>query len=211
MYIEIEGAELKDFSNKKIILFGASSTGVKALEEFERIDAEILGFCDNGESKWGEELEGYKIYSPDEIKILLRKEEQIYIMITSTYEEEIKQQLKEMQISNVYAVHMGVLHSKLDYKFYDNKILSEKDANLKISELIESKKPFFVGRVGSTELETICNYKYFIDRKKHKEIPYTNNITNMLADWCGFFPRNHELMDDFCELYLSEIPKADML
>ena len=49
MYIKIENSKVEDFENKSIILFGASSTGVKALEEFQRVNAKIIGFCDNGE------------------------------------------------------------------------------------------------------------------------------------------------------------------
>ena len=211
MYIEIENEKLEKFTGKKLMLFGASSTGVKAVEEFERIGAAILGFCDNGEKKWGTELEGYKIYSPVQLQKLCHTDPSICIMITSTYEKEIKEQLKTMQMPNVYVVHMGVLHSKQEYSQYRNTILSKDKANEKLKEMILSGNPFFVGRVGSTELETICNYKYFIDREHNPNIPYTNNITNMLCDWCGFFPPDHKLMDEFCQMYLAEIKTADML
>ena len=43
MYVKIENANIEDFRKKKIILFGASSTGVKALEEFQNIQADIIG------------------------------------------------------------------------------------------------------------------------------------------------------------------------
>lgn len=211
MYIEIENEKLEKFTGKKLMLFGASSTGVKAVEELERIDAKILGFCDNGEKKWGMELEGYKIYSPSQLKEICNADPSVCIMITSTYEKEIKEQLQHMHLSNVYVVHMGVLHSKQEYSQYQNVILPKKKANEKLKEKIMSGTPFFIGRVGSTELETICNYKYFIDRKHHPDIPYTKNITNMLCDWCGFFPPDHKLMDEFCQMYLTEIKTADML
>ena len=58
MYIKIDSAKVTDFAHKKIILFGASSTGVKALEEFERVNAEIVGFCDNNHAKRGTKLAG---------------------------------------------------------------------------------------------------------------------------------------------------------
>ena len=73
MYIKIDGAELSSFSDKEIILFGASSTGVKALEEFKCAKAVILGFCDNDEKKHGTKFCGYLVYSPEEIKKMTEK------------------------------------------------------------------------------------------------------------------------------------------
>lgn len=124
MYIKIEGAELQDFVGKEIILFGASSTGVKALEEFEYIKAKILGFCDNNTSKRGTFLEGYQIYSPEDLMQLADKIPDIAVMITSTYEIEIKQQLDDMGIKNVYIVRMGVLHDTILIEEFKTKSVS---------------------------------------------------------------------------------------
>lgn len=211
MYIKIDSAKVTDFAHKKIILFGASSTGVKALEEFERVNAEIVGFCDNNHAKRGTKLAGYQIYAPEDIKTMTELDASLSIMVTSTYEKEIAKQLREMHIKNVYIVHMGVLHDKMPFELFSNKILDHEAANQKIIDMIRSGNPFFIGRIGSTELETICNYKYFTKRIDGSGIQYTNNITDMLCNWCGFFPANHDLMDKFCELYLSKIKEADLL
>lgn len=211
MYIKIDNAEISDFIDKEIILFGASSTGIKALEEFKRVGAIIIGFCDNNKEKHGKEFCGYKIYSPEDIKEMTVKNPELSIMVTSTYDKEISRQLKEMGILNVFIVKMGVLHDKMPFEEFSNTILNKEDANKKIIEMVNSKNPFFVGRVGSTELETICNYKYFTGRINGSGIPYTDNITDMLSLWCGFFPKEHELMDRFCRLYLEKIKEADLL
>lgn len=211
MYIQIENARLEDFRHRKVILFGASSTGVKALEEFERIHANIIGFCDNGRNKWGASLEGRPIVSPEQLKQMTIENPDMAVMITSTYEREIESQLRQMQIGNVFIVHMGVLHDKIAPDEFRNTILQKQEANEYLAQQLTSETPFFIGRVGSTELETICNYCYFTDRIHQSGTPYTNNITNMLSDWCGFFPADHEKMDTFCELYLREIKKADLL
>lgn len=211
MYIKIEGAQIEDFYKKEIILFGASSTGVKALEEFEHAGAVITGFCDNNKTKHGTKFCGYLIYSPEDIKNMTIKNPGLSIMVTSTYDKEISRQLKEMDIHNVFIVKMGVLHDKMPFGKFSNTILPKKAANQKIINLINSKKPFFIGRVGSTELETICNYKYFTGRINGTDTPYTNNITDMLCSWCGFFPPEHNLMDRFCEMYIEKIKEADLL
>lgn len=211
MYIKIEGAKLQDFAKKEVVLFGASSTGIKALEEFERIEAKVLGFCDNNRTKRGTLLEGYPIYSPEDLQQMIDKNSEIAVMVTSTYEKEISQQLSDMDIRNVYIVRMGVLHDKLPFKEFSNVILDCETANERMRRLILSGVPAFVGRIGSTELETICNYKYFTGRIDGSGVPYTNNITNMLCDWCGFFPAEHVLIDRFCALYLKLIKEADLL
>ncbi len=211
MYIKIENMQLDYFRGKKVILFGASSTGVKAVEEFERIESEVVAFCDNGKDKWGQSFQGYPVVSPEELKKMTMKDASLNILITSTYEKEIKQQLCEMKMENVYVVHMGVLHDKISIEEFDNSILEKDEANQLMFEKLMSNEPFFIGRVGSTELETICNYKYFTKRIEKSDVPYTNNITNMLCEWCGFFPPEHKKMDAFCELYLEDIQKADLL
>ena len=166
MYIKInKGKKIEDFKGKKIILFGASSTGKKALEEFERVNADIIGFCDNGIDKWGSIFERYNVYSPTILKKMTDEISDMCVIITSTYEKEISAQLENMEIKNVYIAHMGVLYEKMGFKYFQNTVLARDDANNKIIDMIESGEPFFIGRIGSTELETICNYKYFTQYK----------------------------------------------
>ncbi len=212
MYIKIEGgARPEDFRGKKIVLFGASSTGEKAVEEFENAGADIVGFCDNSPDKWGKTHAGYTVYSPDWLASVKGQGRNIAVMITSTYEDEIKGQLSEMGIGGALAVHMGVLYEKMPFCDFKNELLGKEEANGWLREMILSGEPFFVGRIGSTELETICNYLYFTGRAKGSGTPYTKNITNMICGWCGFFPPDHSLMDRLCRLYLDELPGADML
>lgn len=211
MYIKIEGAKLQDFAAKEILLFGASSTGAKALEEFESVQAKILGFCDNNLSKRGTVFEGYSVYSPEDLQKMTDENPEIAVMITSTYEEEISRQLADMKLCNVYVVRMGVLHEKIPMEDFGNPVLDKDMANDLLYKKLMLEDAFFIGRVGSTELETLCNYCYFTNRIHGEEIPYTRNITNMLADWCGFFPAEHQKMDAFCELYIDKIKEADLL
>ncbi len=211
MYIKIEGAKISDFSHKEIILFGASSTGMKALEEFERQHAVIIGFCDNNYAKRGTKLCGYEIYSPKDIQEMALKNPSLSIMITSTYDKEIFMQLQEMGLQNIHIVKIGVLYEKLPYSEFTNTILSKKEANQKIIEMIQNKNPFFIGRIGSVELEILCNYKYFTGRINGTDVPYTNNIKKILCRCCGFFPAEDKLLDKFCKLYFDNIKEADLL
>ncbi|MFG6392758.1 MAG: hypothetical protein K1W24_01005 [Lachnospiraceae bacterium] len=211
MYIKIEGSEISAFANKEIILFGASSTGMKALEEFEQEHSVVIGFCDNNRAKRGTKLCGYEIYSPEDIQEMALKNPSLSIMITSTYDKEIFKQLKEMGLKNVYIVKTGVLHEKLPYSKFTNIILNKKEANQKITGMIQSKIPFFIGRIGSVELEILCNYKYFTGRIDGTDVSYTRNIKDILCKCCGFFPAEDKLLDQFCEIYFKDIKEADLL
>lgn len=211
MYIKIEEAELLDFAGKEIILFGASSTGIKALEEFESAKAKVLGFCDNDFSRRGTFLEGYPIYSPEDLVRMVKEKPDLSVMVTSTYEKEILQQLNDMGVKHTYVVRMGVLHDTISIGDFKNPVLGKDAANEILQEKILSDKPFFIGRIGSTELETLCNYCYFTGRINGSGKQYTRNITNMLTDWCGFFPAGYEQMDAFCRLYIEKVKEADML
>jgi len=211
MYIKIDGADIKDFRNKEIILFGASSTGAKALEEFENNGAVITGFSDNNIKKHGTKFCGYTVYPPETVKAMAKDNPRMSVMVTSTYDKEISEQLKEMGVKNIFIVKMGVLHDKMPFNEFSNTILDKDVANKKIINLLNSSQPFFIGRIGSVELETICNYIYFTKRINGQDVPYTNNIIGMLCNWAGFFPPDHMLIDSFCRMYLKKIKEADLL
>lgn len=92
------------FNNSyKIVFVGASS----ALEKswFKLIENNIIPdyICDNDKNKHGKYFEDYKIKSPSEI---FQKNEDFFVLITSSYVNEIKQQIKKFKniiiISNLW-------------------------------------------------------------------------------------------------------------
>lgn len=86
------------YLRNKVILFGASILGEKAYEELQR-DYSILYFCDNSLEKWNKNFCGCKVISPKELIKINRND--IDILITSMYWEEIAQQLTLMGIRNI--------------------------------------------------------------------------------------------------------------
>lgn len=85
-------------SKEEIILFGAGFSGEKCLEKFEKLGAKVLTFCGNNCSRQGGFLKGYPIISPEDL--VDRREANV--IITSTYEGEILEQLKQMGIRKIY-------------------------------------------------------------------------------------------------------------
>jgi len=75
-----------------LVLFGASKLGSLAYQYIE--DREnIVGFVDNDPNKWGTTFFDLPVYSPMELL-----ENEYKIIITSSYKDEIENQLKEMGI-----------------------------------------------------------------------------------------------------------------
>ncbi len=74
---------------KKVVVFGASQSGNKAMRRLEDFNIIIEGFTDNNTKKWGKQFSGKPVFPPEEI---FRDKESYLIIISSVYEDEIMQQ-----------------------------------------------------------------------------------------------------------------------
>lgn len=207
MYIKVIGKDIELFNGKEIFLFGCGSCGQRALEEFEGIGANILGFCDNSSELHGRTLSGYPIYHPDHLK----QYPKAAIMITSTYEKEIEQQLKEMQLTNYYRIKLGVLKETIAREQFSNQVIMAKDANSYLRDSLSGQQPFLVGRLGSVELEALSHFLYFLDRKQAGALGYPDNVKMMMNINAGFFPCEDTNLDRFCSLYLRDLQQMDLI
>ncbi len=207
MYIKVNGKEIDAFHGRDIILFGCGSCGMRALEEFEKAGAHILGFCDNNPNLEGQTINHYVVMSPSSIKKFPNAD----IIITSTYEKEIIEQLKKMECTSYYTIKLGVLKETIAKEQFSNRIISPVEANRNIKEGLTSKQPYFIGRLGSVELECLSHYLYFLERTKSKEQPYPDNVKMMMKVNAGFFPANETAMDHFCSLYLQGLQDMDLI
>ncbi|MCI9546462.1 MAG: hypothetical protein HFH60_07245 [Lachnospiraceae bacterium] len=89
---------VKNYAGEKIICFGAGEQGKRAKRMLQDMKYEVAYFCDNAESKWGTLLDGVEVISPEKMRELYESKG-FRILITSIYCEEIKEQLKKMNIS----------------------------------------------------------------------------------------------------------------
>ncbi len=207
MYIRVVDKEIGFFKDKDVLLFGGGSCGLRALEEFVKVGARIIAFCDNNRTLAGGELNGYPIIAPEQ----LYDYPEACIIITSTYEDEIVQQLKEMGLDNYYCIKLGVLREVLDKKEFSNQILEDDQANRIIAESLLGAEPFFIGRLGSVELECLCHYLYFLNRKENRDMKYPGNVKMMMNVNAGFFPEGDEMLDRFSSLYMESLEEMDMI
>lgn len=207
MYIRVIDVELDFFKGKEVILFGGGSCGLRALEEFEEVEAKIVGFTDNNKMLIGTEFNGYKVVSPETLPFYTEAS----IIIASTYEDEIEKQLQQMGLSNYYKIKLGVLKEKISLDKFQNKTVDDDNVNNQIYNALTSQSPFFIGRLGSVELECLSHYLYFLERNKVKDKNYPNNVKMMMNINAGFFPPDDNLLDQFCELYINGLENMDLI
>lgn len=78
----------------KIIIFGATDTGKRIYEDIKRT-VDVIAFVDEDESRWGMELYGIRVGSPDD----LAKMEYDYIYIgVLTYYRQVLELLKRLEV-----------------------------------------------------------------------------------------------------------------
>ena len=118
LFLEKQGKEQKtdllslisDIKDKKIILFGAASSGKRVLINLleKGIKKEKVLFYDNNKEKWGKKILGTKILSLHEFKEMPKETP---ILISSCMFNEIKEQLKELGFTNFHYVR-ELLHAE---------------------------------------------------------------------------------------------------
>ncbi len=86
---------------KKVVVFGASESGRKAVARLCCFGVAVKYFTDNDARKWGSCLEDIKIIPPEEI---FHQKERYTVIISSVYEKEIMRQCLDagMEESQVY-------------------------------------------------------------------------------------------------------------
>ncbi len=207
MYVKLESGSIEQLRNKKVLLFGAGSLGLRSIEECKKINATILGFVDNNRTRRGEVLEGYTIYTAEDIKDF----PDAYVLITSTYVEEIKLQLLEMGIDRVEVIRLGALRDTIEKEDFFKPMLDKKEANDSLLASLNSEGSFFVGRLGSNELECMVEYYDVLKRCEGEKNSYHDNLKLVMKQGAGFFPTTDECLDRFAELYTENLKDADFI
>jgi hypothetical protein len=75
-----------------------------------------------------------------------------------------------------------------------------------IASMIESGKPFFVGRIGETELRTVDCYE-----SKLYNIRYLRDVNYCICVNAGFFPKRSSKIRKFCNIYINSFTNMDAL
>lgn len=85
---------IKGLINKKIVIFGTGNFAEIVNTLINIANAKVSYYIDNDPSKWGTDFYGFKVNNPDDL--LLENKNEIVILISSMYFEEISIQLEGM-------------------------------------------------------------------------------------------------------------------
>ena len=207
MYVKLESGSIEQLRDKKLLLFGAGSLGVRSIEECQKVNADILGFVDNNRNRRGQQLNGYTIYAPEDIAIF----PDVCVLITSTYVEEIKQQLKEMGVTQVEVIRLGALRDTIKPDAFFKPILGTENANELLYDRLMGDAPFFAGRLGSNELECMVEYYYLLHRDNGGTEAYHDNLKLVMKQGAGFYPTEDDYLDQFVIQYTKDLKQLDFV
>lgn len=98
---------------KKVIIFGASGYGKKALYSLDEKEYETIAFIDNHKELQGEKFNGIMIESPTEIS----KYNYDYIIISKAiYDQEMRKQLLELGVDEKKIISFQPNYSQIDWQ-----------------------------------------------------------------------------------------------
>ncbi|MDD4937792.1 MAG: FkbM family methyltransferase [Candidatus Shapirobacteria bacterium] len=155
----------KKFDFKKpVVLFGAAKMGIIYADLCKKNKIKVLAFGDNDKLKHGILIKNIKVGSIDDLKNKYGGD--VQIIITSLYDEEIKEQLNKLGFKNVWShtFFSTLFAKKFSVLAWTNYINSINSNRLKLIELFEilgdikSKKVFL----------NIIKFRLTLDRKHLK-------------------------------------------
>lgn len=151
----------------KIILFGAGDEGIKALNHLQ--DGEIAFFTDNDKNKWGRDIQGIQVISPEEA---VKKELPIYITPGSPYRQMIMKQLEQMT---------GLPYKTIQWYIAEKKISSDKRIQ-GLKDRFLGQRCFIIGTGPSLRIEDLELLK------EHNEVTFASNRIFKMFDKTSWKP-----------------------
>ena len=88
------------YKDRDVYVFGASGGGEIVKDFLECHDVPICAFVDSNEEKWGTSFFGYEVISPKKLQEEAAAKKNVLVQIASSYENEIRDELKKMNITD---------------------------------------------------------------------------------------------------------------
>lgn len=124
------------------------------------------------------------------------------------YEKQnVYRQIYNYRMNQVYNTFLGKPYIPRKKKFCGKKVLDQKEANQCIGRLILGARPFWVARLGHTELRLINAIQRMRILKKDDTL---HEACNALCNNAGFFPNRIEYIERYVDLMLDCIHDVDV-
>lgn len=88
------------YKDRDVYIFGASGGGEIVKDFLECHDVPICAFVDSNKEKWGASFFGYEVISPKKLQEDAKVNKNVLVQIASSYENEIRDELKKMNITD---------------------------------------------------------------------------------------------------------------
>jgi hypothetical protein len=207
--MEINDLELVEnidilFENE-VILYGAGTCGKKAFKYLKIAGLKISYFCDGDSNKWGQDINGVKVISPNELKS--PDEEKNLVIIIASYNvqviEEIildivKLELKTNKIYTEFTLKFSLIKNSNNYKIseayrnlcklYFSNIVSKHlfvHTNNAVRYLDNADNDILIyqpGKVGSSTINNSLTEAGIFCTQLHTLNLWNNNVSNTYKD-----------------------------
>jgi hypothetical protein len=113
---------------------------------------------------------------------------------------------------------IGLFRKRLPYREraarlsvrYASPILFSQEGNNALREHVNNGTPFFISRIGSTELRALNHFLNQRDGKASQQ-PYPQAIRKAIWEGPGVFPADESHIDQFCQIYSDAIKEVTSL
>ncbi len=173
-------SDIQIIYKKEIYLWGAGKIGRECIAYLAGSDINIVGFCDNNEQLQNKLIQGYRVFSKQELQEKIKKSMNIAVVITSLHLEEIHEELIEIGLNpdNIftkfalyYSIFINIDHNIFPKNYRDSfkesykrwKMINQRRADYRFSfkyyaynwEKVICKNPIVIfqpGKVASTTI-----------------------------------------------------------
>jgi len=171
---------------KECIIFGAGSFGRKGYYKLHEC-FHILAYTDNNSNVWGTSINGINIIAPSDIP----KNENIAVIICSTYYQEIRNQLGTLGVKNIWYINpQNFLLQKCDenaYDIYDSKKKLRKVLFVQVAQCIRTYRSAKILSEQGIEVDFAFLDKHPLLDQAFTDLPYGKIIPiNSLKEFLEF-------------------------
>lgn len=91
---------------------------------------------------------------------------------------------------------------------YRRQIALDQAGSDRIAELIRTRHPLMIARIGAVELSCV---RFYLEKRRKSGATYPERIRFAMSNNAGFFPGDDASLDQFCRLFLDQVRSTDVM